>query len=75
MKKLIKWKFSSGTTDTGGTMHGGVMIRDPDGPWVRYSDVQTYIKDLVEIISLDWNHQLISGGALLEEGSNDESKV
>ena len=51
------------------------MIPCSSGEWVKYSEVQIYVKDLVESISLGWNAQLISGGALLEEGSNDESKV
>ena len=51
------------------------MKEHVNGQWVRYSDVQDYIQDLIEEISLGWNAQLVSGGALLEEGSNDESKV
>lgn len=51
------------------------MISHLDGEWVKYSDMQAYIVELIESISLDWNHQLISGGALNEENPIDESKV
>jgi len=51
------------------------LCEDLEGEWVRYSDVQAYIKELIETISIPWNIMLTSGGALNEENSIDESKV
>ena len=68
MKKLRRYR-----EDTRGYL--GSMIPDEDGEWVFYFDVQAYIKEFVETISIPWNVQLTSGGALNEENSIDESKV
>lgn len=43
-----------------------------DGNWVKYEDMQAYIKNLIETISIPWNIQLTTGGALNETSGEED---
>ena len=51
------------------------MVPNSKGDWVSFSDLAKHYMDFVESLCLGWNTQLISGGALNEENSIDESKM